>query len=199
MGASWDRNNGLTGEIQGTRKKIYDYVMAHPGTHPREIGRELGLAMGDLQYHLYTLEKLKAIKGVRRGLYKYIYPSNVFGDRESIILSVLSQETPRELLLFLIERPGSSQTELAKFTQLSAPTINWHMKRLVEQGVVERERKGKSVTYKLREDPDQIRGYIQNYHSNFWEKWASHLADVFMAFGVADEGENGQTRGEHED
>ncbi|MGB9806873.1 MAG: winged helix-turn-helix transcriptional regulator [Thermoproteota archaeon] len=45
-------------ELRGTRKMVYDYIQAHPGAHLREIARSLNLAIGDVQYHLYALEKM---------------------------------------------------------------------------------------------------------------------------------------------
>ncbi|MDG6996839.1 MAG: winged helix-turn-helix transcriptional regulator, partial [Nitrososphaerota archaeon] len=162
--------------------RIFDYILAHPGTHVRQISRELGLAMGDLQYHLYGLEKQGKIQTYRRGLYKFIFATGAFGERQSVILSVLSQETPRELILYLIQRPDSSQISLARFTGLSPPTISWHMKRLVEQGIVAREQRGKTVTYRVLEPVEELGRFIQSYHPSIWQKWAGRLADIFLAF-----------------
>ncbi|MDG7001358.1 MAG: winged helix-turn-helix transcriptional regulator [Nitrososphaerota archaeon] len=170
------------GDNQETKSKIFDYILGNPGTHVRKISRELGIAMGDLQYHLYALEKQGKIQTLRRGLYKFIFATGLFGEQQSVILSLLSQETPRELLLYLIQRPDSSQSNLAHFTRLSPPTISWHMKRLVELGVVVREQRGKTATYRVIEPVQELGRFIQNYHPSIWQKWASRLADLFLAF-----------------
>jgi predicted transcriptional regulator len=39
--------------------------------------KELDLFRGDLQYHLYRLEKEGLLRTRRRGLYKFVFPSNI--------------------------------------------------------------------------------------------------------------------------
>jgi predicted transcriptional regulator len=168
-------------DSQGTRNKIYDYIRMHPGTYLREIGRELGLAMGDLQYHLYALEDLHKISTVRRGLHKFIYPSDIFGDQQKAVLSILSQETPRELLLYLIENPDSNQSKLAEFTGLSSPTITWHINRLVKLGIIECSRNGRFMVCHVVGNVEEICRFVQNYRTTVWEKWASRLTDIVIA------------------
>lgn len=194
----WQGNNRKLEEpYHDTRSKIYEHIRTHPGTHMREISREMGLAMGDLQYHLYGLEKQGRIKTRRIGLYKFIFTAEIFGERQSVILSILTQETPRELLLRLIEKPESSQSDLAKFTELSAPTISWHMKRLVDQGIVERVRKGKIVTFKLLEPVGELGFFLQSYHPNIWQKWSSRLADIFLVLSEGDKKMEGDVEGDN--
>ncbi len=170
------------GENQETKSRIFEYISTHPGTHVREISRDLQIAMGDLQYHLYGLEKQGKIQTLRRGLYKFIFTTGTFGELQSVILSVLSQETPREIILYLIQRPGSSQSEIVRFTRLSPPTISWHMKRLIELGIVSREQKGKMVSYRVLQPVEELGRFMQNFHPSLWQKWASRLADLFLVF-----------------
>jgi len=55
-------------ELSGTRKKIMDYIQEHPGSHLHEIGRNLDLAMGDVQYQLNVLEKTGHVVSKRMGI-----------------------------------------------------------------------------------------------------------------------------------
>ena len=163
---------------------IFEYINNHPGTHLREIGRELELGMGDLQYHIYALEKSGMIKTIRRGLYKYVFPSGLFGDKQTSILSAISLESECKILLCLSKKPWLTQMELARLTQLVPATIVWHMKRLVDQKIVERKKMGKFVSYSLTSDTQDLQSFIQNYHHAFWEKWASRLADMLLALSI---------------
>ena len=171
-------------EIQGTQARVFEYVKKHPGTHVREIGRSLGLGIGDLQYHLYALEKGGTIKSIKHGFYRYVFPSGIFGDRQTAILSALSLESEREILLYLSQKPELTQLELARLTGLSPATLIWHMKRLKDQGIVERKKVGKTVSYCLVGDAEEVQRFIQNYHPVFWESWASRLADTFLSLSV---------------
>ena len=158
--------------------------MKHPGTHIREIRKDLGLGMGDLQYHIYTMEKLGMIKTIRRGLYKFVFASNLFADKQTAILSALSFESEREILLYLSQKPGLTQLELAQLTRLSPPTILWHMGRLIQQEIVDRKKTGKFVNYFLSVDAQEIQGFIKNYHTAFWETWAGRLAEMFLTLSI---------------
>ena len=160
------------------RIQILEFIKSNPGTHLRRIRRELNLAMGVLQYHLYRLEKDQRIVGQRRGLYKRFYSKPDFGAEEREILSVLSQETERDLLLYLLRTPDATQKELSEFARISASSTSWHMKRLVQVGFVESRRQGSYVYYMVRRDPAKILGLLRSYHPTIWERWADRLADL---------------------
>ena len=120
--------------IDPTQGRILGYISQHPGVHLRQICRELGLAMGDVQYHVHRLEKDGRVSSTRRGLYRFFYPSALFGEKQRDILSVLTLDTPRELLLHMLAEPGSSQDALVRTAGVSQPTVSWHLKRLIELG-----------------------------------------------------------------
>jgi len=177
------------GTTETTRHRILAYVASHPGTHLRQLCRELGLAVGDVQYHIRRLERDGTITSTRRGFYKFFYPSTLFGERQKDILSILALDTPRELLLAIVESPGSSQEELAHAVGVSQPTASWHLRRLVELGIVLREQRGRSTIYSLTEtSPLEVATFIRNYHPSSWERWSSRLADIFISYSAEEGG-----------
>ena len=135
--------------VDATQGRILDYISRHPGVHLRQICRELGLAMGDVQYHVHRMEKDGRVNSTRRGFYRFFYPSALFGERQRDILSVLTLDTPRELLLHLLAEPGSGQEALVRAAGVSQPTVSWHLKRLVEMGIVQREQVGRTSVYRV--------------------------------------------------
>ncbi|MCW4046314.1 MAG: winged helix-turn-helix transcriptional regulator [Candidatus Bathyarchaeota archaeon] len=167
-------------ELFGTRKKIYDYIQEHPGSHLREIGRNLNLAIGDIQYQLNVLEKTGYVISKRKGIYKLFYPSKIFGERQKDIMGTLSQETPRRILLLLLQKPGASHGEVARFAKVSAPTVTWHMKRLINEGLVEAHREGRSMKYYIGYSASDIEKVMKSYHPMFWERWADRFAEVWL-------------------
>ena len=160
------------------RAQILQFIQSHPGTHLRNIKRELNLAMGVLQYHLYRLEREQQIIGRRRGLYKRFYPKRGFEAEEQEILSVLLQETERDLLLYLLRTPDATQKELSEYTRISPSSTSWHMKRLVQTGLVDIRRHGSFSYYMVKGDPALILNLLKNYHPRIWETWAERLADI---------------------
>jgi DNA-binding MarR family transcriptional regulator len=173
--------------IDPTQRRILGFIASHPGVHLREICRELGLAMGAVQYHVRRLERDGRISSVRRGLYKFFYPANLFGARQRDVLSVLSLDRPRELLLNIIEHPGSTQEALADATNVSQPTISWHLKRLIDLGIVDRHQEGRVVTYSVVGGGADVANFIKTYHPTVWERWSSRLADIFIAYSGEEE------------
>jgi len=160
------------------RVQILEFIKANPGSHLRGIKRELNLAMGVLQYHLRRLEKDQSIISRRRGLYKRFYKRLDFEVEEQEILGVLFQETERDLLLYLLKTPDATQKELSEFAHISASSTSWHMKRLVQAGLVKSRRQGSFVYYVAKGDPVKILTLLKSYHPRVWERWAGRLADL---------------------
>ena len=170
---------GSTDERSESRRtQILTFITEHPGAHLRKIRRELNLAMGVIQYHLYALEKERKIISRRRGFYKKFYPTLVFGDRELEIMDVLGQETERDLLLFLMQNPNASQKELSGYARVSPSSINWHMQRLSKARLIETAREGANVKYLVKVNRVEILTLLKNYHPAIWERWADRLADI---------------------
>ena len=144
--------------------------------------------MGDVQYHIRRLEMDGRISSVRRGLYKFFYPSALFGEKQRDVLSVLSLDTPRELLLNIIEKPYSSQEELARALVVSQPTVSWHLKRLVDLGILEKQHTSTGTTYSVvGSSAPEIATFLRSYHPTVWERWSSRLADIFIAYSEEDD------------
>ena len=179
--------NGKNGErreqestIQSNKERIYQYIANNPGCHLRRIIKELGLAMGDTQHHLKMLEKTDLIKSRRIGVFRRYYPVSIFGERLQSLLAILGQEVPRDIILYLIENPGANQWEIAHYKNFSAPTINWHMSRLIENGLVCSRKQGKFVNYYVEWNLKDITSVLQRYYPSIWNRLSNRLADLFM-------------------
>ncbi|MDG6985750.1 MAG: winged helix-turn-helix transcriptional regulator [Nitrososphaerota archaeon] len=166
------------------RQKVLGHITAHPGIHLRKVCRDLGLGVGDVQYHLHQLEKDGAVKSSRRGIYRQFYACGFFGEKEGIILSALALRTPRELLLHLIEEPGINQEKLASVLGLSPPSVSWNLKRLIQLGLVEKTQSGRSASYRVKGNLTEITAFVRSYHPGVWERWSSRLAELVSSIAV---------------
>src|SRR5919202_983513 len=158
---------------------IYKYIVNYPGVHLRKICRELGLAMGDTQYHLSILENEGRIKSRRVGNHRHYYPVTIPNEQNESILAFLRQETIRDILIYLLENPGSSQQVLANFMNVSSPTIKWHMSRLIESDLVMTTREGKVVKYFIK-DPKSLTYSLKNYMPALWNSLVNKFAEKFF-------------------
>jgi DNA-binding MarR family transcriptional regulator len=165
---------------QDNKQRIYSYIKNNPGSHLRRISKELVIAIGDIQYQLKFLEGMGLIKSRRMGLYKTYYSVSILGERSENILAVLQQETLRDIMLHLIENPGATQSEIAHHKGFTAPTINWHMSRLIEMGLVYTCREGRFVKYYVEGDIDDIVCLLKSYHPSAWNTLSNRLASLFL-------------------
>lgn len=176
--------------ISPNKEKIYRYIANNPGCHLRRISKDLDLAVGNTQYILHTLEKMGSIKSRRIGVFRMYYTVSILGERQESILAMLGQEVPRDIILYLIENPGSNQGEIAKHKGFSAPTINWHMSRLIEIGLVASNKEGKFVNYYVEGNIEDITTILKRYYPSIWSKWSNRLAELFLDLSTASKLEN---------
>src|SRR5215469_4489311 len=124
------------------KQRIYAYIKNNPGAHLRRISKELGIALGGIQYQLNQLEVTNLIRSRRIGLYKTYYTICISGERNEKISAFLQQETPRDIILYLIENPGATNDQIAHHKGFSAPAISWHLSRSIQIGIVSSHRDG---------------------------------------------------------
>lgn len=173
-----DRKN-YNNEKTENRNRIYEYIKNNQGAHLRMIAKDLELAMGNTQHHLSVLENSGKIKSRRMNLRRHYYTVEI-SDTKEIILAFLKHETERDILIYLVEHPYSTQTDIVNFVHFSAPTINWHMSRLIEAELVLAEKKGRSITYHIKGNVRVITDLLKLYHPTIWNKMLDRLADMFL-------------------
>jgi DNA-binding transcriptional ArsR family regulator len=166
------------------RGVIYEYVRAHPGAHVRGMARELGLATGDLHYHLFWLERNGFVKTRKGGFYRFVFPTMVFEEEQEILLGVLSQDSPREILMCLLAQ-AMTQGGLARSLGHSQPTVSWHMDRLTRLGVANKRKTSDGMLYEVAADRDDVLRFVRSYYPETWERWAGKLGDGVTGAGVA--------------
>ena len=165
------------------------FIQDNPGCYLRQIRNELALSMGSVQYHSYQLQKVGKITSTRQGLYKLHFQSGTFQDHEKKIFQVLNQETPREIIMFIIEQRDPTQTDITKRLGISAPSINWHVRRLIDFKIVDEVRDGKYKRYKLSDNSIYSRYIVEvlkTHHPNLWNKWSNRLAEMFLSLSDED-------------
>lgn len=120
-----------------TKHRIHRHVRKTPGIHFNQLGRELDLANGQVQYHLRRLCREDAIVAERVcGQTHYFDPS--FDPWERTTVAFLRRETPREIIVRLHANGPTRPTTLTSELDLARSTIAWHVSNLVEHDVVEK-------------------------------------------------------------
>jgi len=169
-------------ETEGTAGKLLSYIQDNPGSHLRRIKRATGLSMGTIQYQLGRLEKTGKITSTRRGLYKYYFPTGLFKENEKDVLEVLTHETARRILMFIIEQKNPSQIDIVNRMKISTASVSWHVRRLIDLNIIDEVKEGKYKKYQLHEiDPKFIIRLLKNYYPNIWDKWSVRIVELFLS------------------
>lgn len=163
------------------RSEILRTIGAKPGITFRELARELGIGIGDLQYHLRRLEREGKVFSRKVGKRRYLFPRG-FEEEAQRLLIAISTGTRRKILLRLMEGP-MSQKEIAESLGISQPTVSYHMGELLKLGMVKVERRGKNVVYTLECDPETVIRLIREYRPGLWERLADSLIDLLTSVG----------------
>jgi DNA-binding transcriptional ArsR family regulator len=75
------------------------------------------------------------------------------GDRAGAVFGALSDPTRRQLLAAVAHRPELTATELAAELPISRQAVVKHLSALAEAGLLDRERAGREVRYRVTPEP----------------------------------------------
>lgn len=128
-----------------TRTRISKTIREHPGIHFNELVRSLDLAPGQVQYHTRQLQDTEEILSEPIYGRRHYYPSNL-DHWERRALALLRRETTGDIVAYLLKNGSTHPGRVAIDLEIARSTLEWHLDRLVEHGIVEKRRKEKRVT-----------------------------------------------------
>lgn len=166
---------------ESTRDLVYTFILNNPGSYFREILRSLRIGTGNLQYVIENLQRDGKIMSIKVGAYKHFYPCELEESRRNL-LSTLSQESPREILIFLASHPGSSQTNVARKISCSSPTARWYLQRLESLGLLWSRRHGAELKYYANTSIPELASLLERYRQGIWNRYADRMADLMRTF-----------------
>jgi predicted transcriptional regulator len=180
-------NEGSLQPEDNTTDQILQFIRENPSCHLRKVRKDLGLAMGTVQYHLDKLEKAGKITTQKHGLHKYYFVVGTFEENEKQILEVLSNETARDILMFIVEKKYPSQTEISNHVGISSASVSWHIKRLLDSRIIDEIKEGKFKRYKLHGDSKRVIALLRNYYPDIWSRWSNRLAEIFLSLSQGEQ------------
>lgn len=122
-----------------TRETIAGYLATTPGAHFSKVRDDLGLGTGETQYHLRRLRENGVIESRRDGDYRRFFPARQFDETEQVALGYLRRETPRGMVMALLENSEATASDLASTLGVSRPTVSKHAAELERAGLLSRE------------------------------------------------------------
>ena len=160
--------------------QIQQIIEKNPGIQFREIMRSSGLKNGVLSHYLGKLEKNGIIKANRGPRQVRFYPPQIT-EAESVVIKALRKQTPRDLLLALVENEELEFSELVKAVKKSPSTVSLYLSQLVEDELVEIKYVQLKKRYHIKAR-DLIDRLIEDYRPSLLEKPTSGFEDIINAF-----------------
>ena len=119
------------------RGEIYGFIRLNPGESYSDIKRSLGLAAGELTYHLAVLQRTGLVRSVADRARKLFYPTDVpvpqnGGDLRALQIRIVG---------ILKEDPGIAVSDLAGLLGVSRHVALYHLRKLASADYVRLERR----------------------------------------------------------
>jgi predicted transcriptional regulator len=161
-----------------TRRRIYEYVVANPGTHLRAIKDELDMPMGQLEYHLHYLEVRGILDAKEDRYYKRFFPHDMSAtDRR--VLSAIRQEKPRQIVLLVIQRPGVDHRSIQEELGLGASSLSFYMKDLIGKEIVRKVHEGRRSLYSIV-DTERVVKLLITYRPSFLDRMVDRFLETWL-------------------
>lgn len=121
------------------RRNLYEYIDNYPGSHLREIARELNLKPSNVAWHLRKLEQTNLVRSRVIGGKKvyYLVDGGIEARREAVAEAILKNKNALKIMLYLAKNPGKHLLEIAHALNLNHHTVKWHIKKMYEAELID--------------------------------------------------------------
>lgn len=121
------------------RKNLYEYIDEYPGSHLREIARELDLKPSNAAWHLRKLEQTNLVRSRAIGGKKvyYLVDGGIEARKEAVAESILRNSNAFNILNYLTKHPGKHLLEIAHSLNLNHHTVKWHIQKMYMAELIE--------------------------------------------------------------
>jgi DNA-binding transcriptional ArsR family regulator len=128
------------------RDRILGMIRKEPGASMTEIMKGADVSWSSAVYHLTVLEREKHVLSVRKGRERMFFPkekARVEYERDAVLKNL----STAQIYKIIQKNPGIIQKYLSEKMGMKHPSVNWHICRLKEAGLVREERAGRMAQY----------------------------------------------------
>jgi predicted transcriptional regulator len=162
------------------RRKLYRLLVKNPGLNLTTIAELLGTSVPLTVYHLQYLEKQDVIIATKEEGYKRFYIKDRIGAETKRMLSLLRQEIPLKIILFLLQHPYSTHKEILTCFDLAPSTLSYHLKKLINKCLIVESSDGFKQGFKVNNEQEII-GLLVRYKPS---KVLERFKEGWVDFGV---------------
>jgi len=129
----------ITGEtilLNPQRQLILQYLSKYPCNHMNGIVHDLSLSYPTVKWHIDLLVKQDFVSYKRIGNKNVYFPYNMIADKDIEVFTFLNKNKARLLYLLLVKKPGLTQKEICKLSQMSNRTVISYLIELTNYGFI---------------------------------------------------------------
>jgi DNA-binding transcriptional ArsR family regulator len=119
------------------REKIFNFIDKYPGVHLRMIFSKLDMSDGTIRYHINYLIRKKLIFNYKKDGYTRYYVNKTDNIKNKSIISFLRNKNTRAIIVTFYLLNCASLTTISKELDKDKKDISNHLKRLIEDGIIE--------------------------------------------------------------
>lgn len=152
---------------------LFDSVAKNPGLHFRELQRKTGLAVGQLEYHLYQLEKNGRIVSRRDGKLMRFFSNETGTIRERSLAFHLRNRFSRDIITTLVRNDLREIRE----RDLKNEKVNSAIQAMLKDGLIEEVGKPPELSIRLK-NKEEVISFLKRYKLSFVDLLAFSLLDL---------------------
>lgn len=163
-------------EPESVKERILLFVERNPGMHFREIQRQTGTAVGQLEYHLYTLENEGEIKGEKDGKFvRYFALSG--GSFQKNLFYFVRNNKKREIVFDLI-KGDIAEGDLYPRNEKKRIQTLFVLGELESVGIVSRRENDDQIFYTIK-NREKVIEMLVKFRESFLDYASNNFLNLF--------------------
>ena len=158
---------------------IFSGIKSNPGIRYRELMKKVGITNGVMSYYLRKLEQNESVWAERTTRVTRFYSSDLSED-EAKLVKRLRQETPKKILVALVQNDQLTFKELTAKICKSPATTSFYLSQLVKDNIVATS-KSDFVKVYFNVERKRIANLIEEYHPDIIEQASDNLSDIISS------------------
>ena len=158
---------------------IFSEIKNNPGIRFRELMKKVGITNGVMSHYLRKLEENESVWIERTPRVTRFYSSDLSED-EAKLVKRLRQETPKKILVTLVENDQLTFKEIVLKIAKSPSTTSFYLSQLIEDHIIGTT-KSDSVKIYFNTEKKRIANLIGEYHPDIIEQSSDNWADIISS------------------
>lgn len=160
--------------VLDVRKKIYSLINEFPGIYFRELQRQIGIATGNLMYHISFLQKHNLVKIETHQKKKRIFPIGLH-EGERVALGMLRQRPVRHIVLLLLKYNQATNKSISKELHFLPSVTSYYLGRMERAGILVSQVRGRERICTLK-NSREIQKVLIAFKASFLDKLVDNFA-----------------------